>query len=130
MVRISKRTYRNRLDVLTPDLYNAGRLARLNRDLDGLYELLYSQWRTVTEEDYNVFGGQFRLLLETIKGLYNACRKAPKVLGLKDEIRKLGMNYSALREIDSNIVNFNINAPKNEALKAALAEAGRMMQKL
>lgn len=120
MVRMSKRTYSHRLEVVTPNLYRVGQLARLNRDLDALYELVYDQWRTVTEEDYKVFGGQFKVLLETIKDLYNACRKAPKELGLKDETRKLGMNYSALYEVNSDIVNWNIKAPKNEALKETM----------
>ena len=70
MVRVSRKTYNNRLDVATPHQYSVGQLTSLNKDLDGLYELLYSQWRSVTE-DYQVFGGQFKLLLETIKSLYN-----------------------------------------------------------
>lgn len=43
MVRLSKRTYKHRLEVLSPDMYSIGQLARLNRDLDKLYELLYAQ---------------------------------------------------------------------------------------
>ena len=127
MVRVSRRTYNNRLDVATPNRYSVGKLARLNKDLDGLYELLYSQWRSVSDEDYNVFGGQFKLLLETIKGLYDTCRKAPSSMGLNNETRKLGMNYSALYEINSNIVHFAINAPKNENLKKALEMAGQVI---
>lgn len=130
MVSMSKRTYSHRLEVATPNLYSVGQLARLNRELDALYELVYDQWRTVTEEDYKVFGGQFKVLLETIKNLYNACRKAPKELGLKDETRKLGMNYSALYEVNSDIVNWNIKAPKNEALKEAMRRAGEVMDKI
>ncbi len=130
MVRLSKRTYKHRLEVLTPDMYNIGQLARLNRDLDHLYEMLYSQWRTVTENDYKEFGGVFKLLLETIKGLYDSCRLAPKSLGLGDEVTKLGLNYSALSEINNDILNFGINATKNEDLKTALARAGRLMQSI
>ena len=130
MVRVSRRTYNNRLDVATPNQYNVGHLARLNKDLDSLYELLYSQWRSVTENDYKEFGAQFRLLLETIKGLYNECRKAPAYLGLKDEIRRLGMNYSALYELHSNIINFGINAHRNIELKNALERAGNLMHSL
>lgn len=130
MVRMSKRTYNHRLEIVTPNLYRVSQLARLNRDLDALYELVYDEWRTVTEEDYKVFGGQFNVLLETIKGLYNACRKAPKELGLKEETKKLGMNYSALYEVNSDIVNWNIKAPKNETLKKALARAGEVVNNM
>lgn len=130
MVRMSKRTYSHRLDILIPNTYRVSQLARLNRDLDNLYELLYSQWRTVTEEDYKSLEGLFKVLLDTIKGLYDTCRKAPKELGLKTETKKLGMNYAALHEINSNILNFCIKAPRNQELKAALATAGEMMKQL
>ena len=100
-------------------------LVRLNHDLAILYELIYSQWRTVTEEDYTVFGGQFCLLLETIKGLYISIKKMPKSLGLTKEAENLEMNYSALYEINSDIVNFGIKSPKNNALQQAIAEASR-----
>ena len=127
MVRMSKRTYSHRLEVATPNIYSVGQLARLNRDLDGLFELIYSQWRTVTEDDYKVFGGQYRILLETIKSLYDTCRKAPREMGLKEESQKLGMNYSALYELNTDIVNFAIKAPKDKELKDALKRAGELM---
>ncbi len=130
MVRMSKRTYNHRLEVVSQNGYRVSQLSRLNRDLDNLYELLYAQWRTVTEEDYKVFGGQFKLLLETIKGLYDTCRKTLKGKALKEESRKLGMNYSALYEVNSDIVNFNIKAPKNENLKAVLARLSEVDDKL
>ena len=130
MIRVSRKTYNNRLDVATPHQYSVGQLTSLNKDLDGLYELLYSQWRSVTEEDYQVFGGQFKLVLETIKSLYHECRKAPDALGLKAETRKLGMNYSALYELNSNISNFGINAKKNAELKIALEKAGSIMHNI
>ena len=129
MIRMSKRTYNHRLEIATPDQYRVSRLSRLNRDLDALYELLYSQWRTVTESDYEAFGGHFAVLLETIKGLYDACRKAPRELGLKEETKKLGMNYSALYEINSDIVTWNIKAPKNEKLKDAFRHLAEVDKK-
>lgn len=130
MVRMSRRTYNHRLEIASHNMYSVNQLARLNRDLDRLYEFLYAQWRTVTKEDYSVFGGQFKILLETIKGLYNSCREAPKEMGLKEETRKLGMNYSALYELNSDIVAFSVNAAKHEDLKNVLAQAGQVMKNL
>lgn len=60
LVRLGKRTYSHRMEVATPNTYRASQLARLNRDLDNLYEMLYDQWRSVTAKDYEVFGGQLR----------------------------------------------------------------------
>ena len=115
--RLSRRSYNHRLEVATPNSYNVAQLSRLNHELDNLYELIYEDWRNITEEDYRLFGGQYVILLQTIKFLYTACRKLPKEMGLREEIRKLGMNYSALYELNSDIVNFNFNLPKNEEMK-------------
>ena len=130
MVRMSKRTYSHRLEVATPNCYNVGRLARLNKDLDSLYELVYGQWRTITDEDYRIFGGQYKILLQTIKDLYNACRKAPGTMGLKEETRKLGMNYSALYELNADIVTFGIHGKDNTGLVEALHTAGELLKNI
>ena len=98
----------HRIEVATPGSYQKSQLTRLNHELDSLYETIYDDWTTITEDDYKVFGAQFHLLIQTVKQLYDACRKLPKEMGLKDEIRKLGMNYSALYELNSDIVNFRI----------------------
>ncbi|MBR3443790.1 MAG: hypothetical protein IKG96_09065 [Bacteroidaceae bacterium] len=95
---------------------------KLNRELDNLYELIYSEWRTVTEEDYRVFGGQFQIMLQTLKQLYESCRKQQKQMNLGDEVKKLGMNYSALYELNSDIVNFSIKLPKNQTMKQLLTQ--------
>ena len=95
-------------------------LVRLNRELDSLYEFIYDDWRTITEEDYKMFGGQFVILIQTIKQLYDACKKQPKAMGLGEETKRLGMNYSALYELNSDIVNFCIKMPKNEEMKEVL----------
>lgn len=52
-------------------------------------------------------------LLLTIKQLYDACKKQLKAIGLGEETKRLGMNYSALYELNSDIVNFCIKMPKN-----------------
>lgn len=118
--RLSKRSYSHRLDMAVPNRYHVSQLVRLNRELDGLYELIYNDWRTITEEDYKMFGGQFVILIQTIKQLYDACKKQPKAMGLSEETKRLGMNYSALYELNSDIVNFCIKMPKNEEMKKAL----------
>ena len=125
ITRLSTRSYKHRQEVIVPDLYRVSQLTRLNHDLDNLYELIYDQWRTVTEEDYKLFGGQLQLLLETLKGLYQTIRKFPKSLGLTKEVENLEMNYAALYEVNSDIVNFGIKLPKNKQLQQAIAEASR-----
>ena len=118
--RLSRRSYNHRLVIASPERYHVTQLARLNRELDSLYELIYDDWRNITEEDYRVFGGQFEILVQTVKLLYDSCRKLPKSSGLQEETKRLGMNYSALYELNSDIVNFCIKMPKNEDMKKAL----------
>ncbi|MBR1401280.1 MAG: hypothetical protein IJ562_06780 [Prevotella sp.] len=110
----------------SPNGYQNSRLARLNHELDSLYETIYDDWTTITEDDYKMFGGQLQLLILTVKQLYDACRKMPKEMGLKDETRKLGLNYSALYELNSDIVNFRIKLPKNEEMKTTLSKLAEL----
>ena len=117
IVRLSKRSYSHRLEIVMPNAYHVSQLARLNRELDRLYEIIYDDWQSISEEDYKVFGPQLAILLHTIKQLYNTCKEQPKEMGLKEETKKLGMNYSALFELNSDIVSFCIKMPKNQEMK-------------
>ena len=117
VVRLSKRSYSHRLEIVMPNVYHTSQLARLNRELDRLYEMIYEDWQSISEEDYKVFGAQRSILLQTIKQLYITCKEQPREMGLEEEAKKLGMNYSALFELNSDIVNFCINMPKNQEMK-------------
>lgn len=122
VVRLSRRSFNHRIEAASPNGYQKGQLVRLNRELDSLYEIIYDDWTTITADDYKVFGGQFEILIQTIKQLYDTCRKLPKEMGLKEETNKLGMNYSALYELNSDIVNFRIKLPKNAEMKKTMRE--------
>lgn len=122
IARLSMRSYRHRQEVATPDAYRASQLARLNRALGSLCELLYDQWQTVTEDDYRRFGGQLQLLIETLRGLYQSIRRLPKSMGLAVEAERLEENYSELRELNRDIINFRIRLPKNERLHQLMAD--------
>ena len=111
--RLGRRSYTHRMDVATPGGYNVAQLSRLNRELDSLYELIYEDWNTITEQDYAVFGGQLSLLVVTLKHLYDDCRKSSQLRLMHNEVGRLGMNYSALYELNSDIVNYRIKAPHN-----------------
>lgn len=129
MVKLSKRSFSHRLEAVVPNEYRESQLARLNRELDDLYDLIYDDWRTITEEDYRIFGVQFTILLQTLKQLYDTCRKMPKEMGLKEETRKLGLVYSALYELNSDIVNFCIKLPKNQEMKRLMDRLTEVDQK-
>lgn len=126
VLRLSRRSFNHRLEAASPKGYQYRQLVRLNRELDSLYDTIYDDWTTITEDDYKVFGGQLVILIQTIKQLYDACKKLPKEMGMKEETRKLSMNYSALYELNSDIVNFRIKLPKNEEMKETLRELSKL----
>ena len=117
VVRLGRRSYTHRMEVARPNGYDATQLARLNRELDNLYELIYADWRSITEKDYAVFGGQLVILVKTIKQLYDDCRRLPGGRSMKNQVQRLGLNYAALYELNSDIVNFCIKMPKNQEMK-------------
>ena len=127
--RLGRRSYTHRMEVATPGGYNATQLARLNRELDSLYELIYEDWNTITEEDYAVFGGQLTLLVSTLKLLYDDCRKSSIRRMMHDEVDRLGMNYSALYELNSDIVNYRIKAPRNTELQLMMSKAAKVLNR-
>lgn len=130
VVRLGRRSYTHRMEVARPNGYGIAQLARLNRELDALYELIYEDWGSITEDDYKVFGGQLVLLVKTVKQLYDDCRNGNGVRrDMHDEVERLGMNYSALYELNSDIVNFRIRAPHNAALQDVMKQAAQTINR-
>lgn len=111
------------LEAMTPDTCNVARLSRLNRDLERFYYMLYSQWNTVTEEEYAVFGQQLVILLQTINALYLSCKNIAKSAAMEKQVELLSMNYSAIYEVNSDIVNFRIKLTKNQNFQKIINEA-------
>ena len=126
IVRLSTRSYRQRLEAVTPGGYSVSRLARLNKDLDDFYELLYDQWQTVTEKDYKILGPQLNIMLTTLKELLAAYKKHSKEPGLYKDVEKLSMNYSAIHEVNSDIVNFKIKIPQDTEVKELIDRASKV----
>ena len=127
--RLGCRSFTHRMEVATPGAYNVAQLSRLNHELDGLYELLYEDWNTITEKDYAVFGGQLSLLVVTLKLLYEDCRKSGIRRTMRDEVERLGANYSALQELNSDILNFRIKAPNNVELQTMMSKASKTLNR-
>lgn len=127
--RLGRRSYTHRMEVATPGGYNVAQLTRLNRELDSLYELIYEDWDTITKQDYTVFGGQLTLLVSTLKLLYDDCRKSALCRVMHDEVERLGMNYSALYELNSDIVNYRIKAPLNAELQSMMSKAAKVLNR-
>ena len=109
IVSLGTRSYRQHLEVLSGIELTNQKLARLNKDLDDLYEVLYGWFNTITETEVKGLSPLLNELLKTIKSLYSSFRKSAKRIQIEEEISKLGMNYSALHEIYDDMQNYRIS---------------------
>lgn len=130
IVRLGTRSYKHCLEAMVPEEYSVGQLRRLNRDLDTFCEYLYSQCNDVTESEYKVFEKQLDSMLTTLRALYMTCKKMPSECGVVDEAEKLRMNYVALYELNNDIKNYRINAPKDTEWTALLSDAGNALKNI
>lgn len=130
IVRLGTSSFRQRMEAASRRNYDATKLSRLNRALSSFYRILYTQCNNVTKEDYAFFGPQLHILLDSIRDLHETCKKMPKSFGMEEETMRLGMNYSALHEIDSDIVNFRIKAPKDQELQELMKESTSALKSL
>ena len=130
IVRLGTRSYKHCLEAMVPEEYSVGQLRRLNRDLDTFCEYLYSQCNDVTESEYKVFEKQLDSMLTTLRALYMSFKKMPSECGVADEAEKLRMNYVALYELNNDIKNYRINAPKDTEWTALLSDAGNALKNI
>lgn len=123
IVRLGTRSYRHRMEALASNEYHVSSLRKLNHDLDSFYVFLSAQCNSVTEADYNVFGEQLSSMIDTLNQLYQTCKRMPNECGIDIEADKLKSNYSALYELNEDIKNFRVKAPKDEKWQSLLSQA-------
>ena len=130
IVSLGTRSYRQHLEGLSGIALTNQKLARLNKDLDDLYELLYGRFNTITETEVKSLSPLLLALLQTIKVLYSTYRKAAKRLRIEDEISRLGMNYSALQEIYDDMQNYRLPSEEDNELRDMLKQASLLMLRI
>lgn len=108
IVRISARSFEHNLEAVSGVSVTLNKLIRLNNALDRLYESIYEEFNDITPDDYKIIEPQLLLLLNTLKGLCNTYKKMRTTGRYSEEIAKLGMNYSALYELNYDIKNFRV----------------------
>ena len=130
IVSLGTRSYRQHLEVLSGIELTNQKLARLNKDLDDLYEVLYGWFNSITETEVKGLSPLLHELLKTIKSLYSSFRKSAKRIHIEEEISKLGMNYSALHEIYDDMQNYRIPSEENNELRDMLKQASLLMRRV
>ena len=130
ILSLGTRSYRQRLETLSGRNMTDHKLKKLNNDLDKLYELIYERINSITEDEIKSICPLLHELLKTVKSLYSTCRKSASKLPIAKETERLGMNYSAIQELYSDLCNFRIPSIEDSELKSLLSQAAVLMQRI
>lgn len=100
-----------------------GDITRLCNSVAGLCEMLHEDFSTITKEDYEVFGGELRVLISTLKDLYqdSLCREE-----LKESNELLRTQIDDLVELNHDILNFRVHLQEDEAVRKTMKSIGQL----
>ena len=98
-------------------------MARLLNEVDRLSERLHDEFATITEDDYRMFGAELKIVIKTLKDLR---RDSQRRIELKPYDDRMRQQIADLEELDHDIREFRINAPKDEALQSTLSLLAKM----
>lgn len=116
---ISRRSFDRRMRMASPMFVDKRcEMSRLLNDVDRLSDRLHDEFITITEEDYRMFGSELKILISTLKDLRRDSRLRADLRPYDDRMRQQIVD---LEELDHDIVEFRIKAPKNKELQEALA---------
>lgn len=80
--------------------------------MNSLYDIIYTQFNDIDKNDYSIIGPQLQFLLKTVKNLYSTYKKLPTSDSVKKEVSNLINNYSALYELNDDLVRYRLNSDK------------------
>ena len=116
--RIGRRSFDRRMRLASPlFVERQGEIQRLLNEVDRLSERLHEDFPTITPEDYQLFGPELKIVIETLKDLRKES-KSRQGLKLYDE--RMRQQIADLEELDHDIKVFRVDAPKNQALQQAM----------
>ena len=122
--RIGRRSFDRRMRIVSP-LYveRRGEIARLLNEVDALSERLHDEFPTITEEDYKLFGPELKVVIGTLKSLLKESTSRHELKPYNERMREQIVD---LEELDHDIVEFRIKAPKDEHLQRTLARISEL----
>lgn len=116
---IGRRSFDRRMRMASPlFIEKRGEMSRLLNDVDRLSDRLHDEFITITEDDYRMFGSELKILISTLKDLRRDSRLRADLRHYDDRMRE---QIADLEELDHDIVEFRIKAPKDESLQQTLA---------
>lgn len=100
-----------------------GDMTRLCNSVAGLCERLHEDFSTITKEDYDVFGGELRVLIGTLKDLYQDSLRREE---LKVSNERLKEQIDDLEELEHDIVTFRVRMQEDEEVKQKMKAIGQL----
>lgn len=117
--RIGRRSFDRRMRLASPLFTERqGEVARILNEVDQLSDRLHDEFITITEDDYRMFGSELKIVISTLKALRRESQSRPELRRYDERMR---LQILDLEELDHDIVEFRIKAPKNKELQEALA---------
>ena len=117
--RIGRRSFDRRMRLASPLFTERqGEVARILNEVDRLSDRLHDEFITITEDDYRMFGSELKIVISTLKALRRESQSRPELRRYDERMR---LQILDLEELDHDIVEFRIKAPKNKELQEALA---------
>ncbi len=95
-----------------------GELERLLNDVDCLSECLHDEFMTITEADYQMFCSELKIVISTLRALLRESQSRPELRRYNNRMREQIID---LEELDHDIVEFRVKAPKNKVLQESIA---------
>ena len=122
--RIGRRSFDRRMRLASPTYKERrGELPRLLNDVDRLSNQLHDEFPTITAEDYRLFGPELRIVIDTLKQLRKDSR-AHRELATYNE--RMSQQIADLEELDHDIKEFRVIAPKDKELQQTMAAIGQL----
>lgn len=117
--RIGRRSFDRRMRLASPlFVERQGEVARILNEVDRLSDRLHDEFITITEDDYRLFGPELKIVISTLKALRRESLSRPELRRYDERMREQILD---LEELDHDIVEFRIKAPKDEKLQQTLA---------
>jgi len=122
--RIGRRSFDRRMRMASPlFVERQGEVARILNEVDRLSDCLHEDFITITEEDYRMFGSELKIVISTLKALRRESQSRPELRRYDERMREQILD---LEELDHDIVEFRIKAPKDESLQRTLASLSEL----
>ena len=100
-----------------------GDLPRLLNDIDRLSKQLHDEFSTITEKDYQMFGPELKIVISTLKSLRRESLSHKELKPYDDRMRQQILD---LEELNHDIIEFRIKAPKDVQLQQTLSSVSQI----